>query len=259
MQAMHDLQDTCARVVVSLNVERGWDLTASQEAAYIAAVAAFAEIADEATLRRLVENYHQDHVLVQALQNAGQPQHNAAWAEVRANMLPVLRFAGLGQSAHPSIDLEDIAQVALDELMKSVHTFRFESRFSTWYYTLVIRRGRRFLRDLASAKRLGIHVALEEAQSISATSSPAADPETVAIGRELSDLINSVLTEAGGLRLARIFQLWFEKDLRLVDIGRQVGLGTARVSALLEHARQVLQAHPDIQAWNHDRAKAADG
>ena len=258
MQVEKHVGDACTRIVEALNVERDWHLTLAKEAAYVTAVAPLAEIAGESTLQHLVENYHQDHVLVQALQDVSHPQHDAAWATVRANILPVLRYAGLAQSAHPSVDLEDIAQVALDELMKSVGTFRFESRFSTWSYMVVIRRGRRLLRDLAASKRSGTSVPLEYAEAIAASSSSATDPEMVAAGRELSDLINAVLAEAGGPRLAHIFQLWFEEDLRLVDIGRQVGLGVARVSALLEQARQILRAHPDIQAWNHDRNEASD-
>ena len=252
MQLGLHLRDTCTRVVASLNVERGWHLTLAQEAAYAAAVAALAKTADEATLKRVAENYHEDHVLIQALQDVNHPQHDTAWAEVRANILPVLRFAGLDRSAYPSVDLEDIAQLALGELMSSVQSFQFESRFSTWSYTIVIRRGRRLLRDMSAAKRFGATTTLDDATSSLATSSHSSDPEATALGKELTDRINLLLSEVGGARLARIFQLWFEHDLRLADIGKQVGLSTARVSVLLEQARYILQEHPEIQSWYHD-------
>ena len=258
MEAREDLRGASARAVAALNAEQGWRLTPAEAAAYTMAVVACApDEWDEPALLRLAHNYHQDHPMVVALQEPQNPQHELAWSGLRSRIIPMLCHAGVNAGDFPSVDLDDLTQMALDEVMKALASFRFESRFSTWSYTVVVRRGRRYLRDLSAAKRSTNQVSLDHHSAAGAAIPAAAHPEVAVVGRALAELVDSVLTEVGGMRLAHIFRLWAQEDMRLVDIGHRVGLSTSRVSVLLDQARQILQHHHEIRSWRDDLAPPA--
>lgn len=250
----HNRSACCSDMITTLG--REWGLSREQEAAYAQAIVAYLpERYTDSLLQRLVSCYHLDHQEVHALRDPQHPRHQEAWRKWHEQVIRILRSANLDWLADVAIDFEDLTQIALEELSKSIAGYRFNSRFSTWAYTVIVRAAQRAIRARRAAKRTSILVSLDTPQAVTHPADQATDPEARARASELNDLINTILAERGGSRWIEIFQLWSHDDQRLVDIGRQLGLSPSRVSILLNQMRKLLQQHPSLLEW---RRLAAD-
>jgi RNA polymerase sigma factor (sigma-70 family) len=241
----------CLTLLASLSQVQSWQLTEGQQLEYAAAVEALlpADVVDEEILKRLY-NYHQDHTLVRALRDHADPGHDSAWSGWCASALRIIQRAGYTDASHPLMNLDDLAQSALEELVQALPEYAYRSRFSTWAYPIIVRAARHAWVHLRAAKRSGPTVALnEEIAEAGPTLSEREHPEQVASANELAALVQSVLVARKDERLALIFRLWAEEDRRLVDIASIVGLDASRVSVLLKQARLLLQENPSIRAW----------
>jgi len=249
MADSYNAQARCAEMVATLG--HAWHLTAAQEAAYVQAIVAYLpEQYTDAQLQRLVWYYHLDHQEVQALCDDQHPRYQDAWMQWHAQVARILRSVNLDWLTDAAVDLEDLAQLAVDALRQSTASYRFNSRFSTWAYTVIVRAAQHVIRKQRAAKRTATLVSLDSATALTSPADQSTDPEANASARELIALINSILAQQGGLRWVEIFQLWFHEDQRLVDIGRQVNLSPSRVSILLEHMRILLRQHPELIEWH---------
>jgi RNA polymerase sigma factor (sigma-70 family) len=183
-----------------------------------------------------------------------------AWTEWCAHAVRIAQQHAFGAADDPLVDIDDLAQLALVELGQSLASYRYDSRFSTWAYTVIIRRVQRYVRDSRAGKRAGRPVSLDQ---LDAAGLPALDPTTIeapVAARLLLQLIMDVLGRAADQRLAQIFYLWVVEEQRLVQIGKHVQLSSGRVSALIEQARQILQRDPAMLAWiNQPGAERAAG
>jgi RNA polymerase sigma factor (sigma-70 family) len=146
-------------------------------------------------------------------------------------------------------DASDLAQLALEELLAALPTFRFASRFSTWAFTVIVRRVARAQRGERAAKRAAIVEPLTEQLAIGKGLVAPMEVEATAEARVLAALSAEVLARRADERLARIFHLWAVEDKRLAQIGHAMGLSSARVSTLVEQARTILRDDPAIRAW----------
>jgi RNA polymerase sigma factor (sigma-70 family) len=249
MEDSYNPQARCAELVAALS--QAWHLTAAQELAYPQAIIAYLpEDCTDAQLQRIVWYYHLDHEEVRALCDAQHTQHQEAWQRWHTQVSHILRSVNLDWLSDVAVDLEDLTQLALDKMRQSIASYRFNSRFSTWAYTVIVRTAQHVIRKQRAAKRTATVVSLDSGTALSSPADQTTDPEAHASAKELTALINSVLAEHGGLRWVEIFQLWFHEDQRLVDIGRQVGLSPSRVSILLEHMRLLLRQHPALIEWH---------
>jgi RNA polymerase sigma factor (sigma-70 family) len=250
-------QERCAAMVAALNAELGWHLEADRQQAYVAALLAYLLVPPaELKLRQMVIAYHLDHALVEALRDHASPQYEGTWAQRYAQVMRILQHQGLGAAGDVLADTQDLAQTALEELIRALPSFRYASRFSTWAYTVIIRSAQRYLRDRNAAKRSGKPESLDQQPEWNLAFGTADSPEALAQVRALSRLINMLLDRHGDWRLAEVFRLWAIEDQRVADIARCMRLSPARVSGLIEQVCQLLQHDPAILAWIGDTALA---
>lgn len=242
-----------AQVINELNQTNGWGLDSVSCGRYCEALTALhPHGCAETLLGRVVVAYHLDHRLVRALADACQAEHEGAWLSWMPQVLAVLSHAGLAGLDDGSGDLEDLAQVARLELARSLPVYRYESRFSTWAFQVILRSARNELRGRKALKRVGYTTYLDGSTALDVPIAETEHPESVAAARLLAALANSVLTGQGDARLARIFRLWALEDRRVVEIGAQVGLSPARVRVLLGQIVSLLQQDVRIRGWRSD-------
>ncbi len=244
------MQLRCATIVAELNDQRGWHLNAAQQQAYVAALLAHlhAPCADD-ELRTQCFYYHEDHALVHMLQDADHPQHAEIWARQMARVIAILQRAGLAWTQDVAIECEDLAQLALLELVQALPTYRYTSRFSTWAYSVVVRRIRRYFRDCQAQKRAVRPLSLEASPDLDVPEQESEGPESAAEGQALAELVHAVLKAQNGHLLAEVFLLWARHDLRLEQIGEHIQRSPSWTRALLKQARTRLQDDAGIQAW----------
>jgi RNA polymerase sigma factor (sigma-70 family) len=243
--------ERCKAMVSALSVEGGWKLDADQQEAYVTAIVSLMpEPCSDVTLRVLVQNYHKDHDLVQSLRDRHHPDHSKAWQSWITQTIKIIQHQKQIRSESALISVEDLAQYAVEELLRVLPTYRYRSRFSTWAYTVIVRSRKRYLVRLHAAKRggttqdsYGLDVPVQH------VTVDVQFPEQLAADHALVELIETVLTTEEDRRLALIFRLWVIDDMRLTDIGKCVNLDASRISVLLDRARQLLHQHPEIRAW----------
>lgn len=255
MVGIIDEEARCLKFVGKLNEEQGWNLSADEQQAYAAEV--YVHLPKGCTddlLRKLIVYYHTEHELVHALLDCDHLGYEAHWKEWMTTAMAILQQARLGWSADGTTTGEDLAQVALAQLLQALPTFHYTSRFSTWAYSVITRSVRRYLRDQSAGKRTGHPISLDQHPQLDVVQREAEHPEMAATVRSLMALIDTVLTDRADERLAYIYQLWAVRDLRPEEIGKLVQLSPSRVRSLLAQARELLRAHPALQAWREPDA-----
>lgn len=239
----------CLAVIRERNAALRWrldDETVQQYAQNLAA-----HISDHTTddmLSDMAVNYRLDHGVVAALRAHAHPEHEAQWAQWMQQVLVVLRSAGLHWADDPAISEDDLAQIARAELVRALPAYRYQSRFSTWAYGVVVQIVKRYLRDRRALKRAARPESLDTVAE-SALPAGLGQAEAAAQSASLLAAINAVLGEHPDGRLRQIFHLWAVEDRRVAEIGALIHLHPSRVRALLALARTLLSEHPDIRAW----------
>jgi RNA polymerase sigma factor (sigma-70 family) len=246
-------QERCAAMVAALNAEMGWHLEAHQQPTYVTALLQYLPVSPaETELRRVAITYHQDHGVVEALRNHASPEYETTWAQWYAQVLRILRYQGLGVPGDPLADTQDLAQTALEELIRALPTYRYASRLSTWAYIVISRSAQRYLRDHSAAKRNGRPESLDHWPELNLALGAADSPEAQSEARALNGLIDALLSSHDDQRLAEMFRMWMIEDQRLADIARRMHLSPARVSVMIEQICQLLRRDPEILAWAGD-------
>lgn len=251
MQKKLDSREQCLAMLTSLCEEQGWNLSEAQRQEYVDAVGSLlAHGEGEALVRQRLYFYHLDHEQVRSLRDAYHPEHSGAWEVWLTSALRIVRSTGLASNESALLAVEDLAQVALEELLHALPNYAYRSRFTTWAYPIIARAARRHWTMLRAAKRSGPTAPLEAALAKGEPQVGADEqPEQVADLNALMDLISTLLVEQRDERMAKIFRLWALEDQRLRDIALQVGLDPTRVSVLLKEARELLRGHQAIRAW----------
>jgi RNA polymerase sigma factor (sigma-70 family) len=256
MDGIIDEKARCLEFVGKLNEEQGWNLSADEQRAYAAGV--YVHLPKGSTddvLRKLIGYYHTEHEVVHALLDRDHHGYEARWKEWTTTAVAILQQARLGWSADSTTTGEDLAQVALAQLLQSLPSFHYTSRFSTWAYSVITRSVRRYLRDQSAGKRAGNPLSLDQHPQLDVMQREAEHPEVAATAHSLITLIDAVLTDRAGDRLAYIYRLWAIRDMRPEQIGKLVQLSPSRVRMLLAQARELLQAHPALQAWREPETR----
>lgn len=250
MERMKDQHDRCAVLIQHLNDTLGWELTWEEQQAYRDQLCRYLPHDwAEARLRALIVCYHADHALVKALGDHQHPAHADTWQVWMGQVVAILKQAGLAWSSDAAVELDDLVQVARVELVRSLPSFQYHSRFSTWAYRVVVQSVQRYIRDSQARKRAGHPASLEQLPQHEVPGYAGEYLEDYADGRLLLERISRILAAHPDNRLAYIFRCWALADQRTEEIGALIQLSPARTRALLAQARALLRDHPDIRPW----------
>lgn len=244
----------CLDLIRHLNAENSWYLTPEQQQQHAQRLATLTDgdpdLSDD-LLRTVAENYYRDAPVVQALLDEDHPEHALLWREWMRKVQQIL-FASGSDPADTSDGIHDFVQDALIDLYRGLARFTYRSRFATWAYTVVSRSGMRHHRTLQAQKRLLLREArsLDElAESGVTLQDPRGSPDRVVLGSVLRQQIDQVLAQQDDRRLVTIVRLWLDRGDTLREIGSELHLSVTRVHMLLEQARALLRANPDLYAW----------
>jgi RNA polymerase sigma factor (sigma-70 family) len=247
----------CEDIVHEQNTRFGWGLTPFEEQQYARQMArCMPDGCSPFILRRMVQSYHDDHELVEALGDHTHPHHEAAWKHVLSYTEAILRQRDIAWTNDLAFDTHDFAQLVCMELIRSLPTFAYQSRFSTWHYKVIVQRAQRQFRANIARKRNGGRpgTSLDDCTDGAAFIDRQGEAHllTQATAQMLATRMLEILEEQGDARLAHIFQLWAMLDKHVDDIGALFELHPSRIRQLLKLARQILAQHPEIVAWQHD-------
>jgi len=181
---------------------------------------------------------------IDALSQPGSDEHNAALEDLRAILVRGLGYALVDRSNVRDNDLEDFAQDALLKILKGLHTFRGESRFTTWAHKIAVRVAftelrRRRWRDVSldemTESKEGVGDFIPERLA-----DPSIGPEQEAmqraILRTLRQLINEELTDRQRQAMQAVL-----KGMPLEEVARRMDTNRNALYKLLHDARQRLQ------------------
>lgn len=244
-----DAQNRCRRLIVVCAAERGWALDPPTIERYITALTPLLEDLDAELQRSVVINYHQEHPILAALSDHSHPDYAVGWEGWAVQTFAVLRRAGVEWSHDQALATEDLVQEALADLARALPSFRYQSRFSSWAFSVLVQSARRQIRFSNAQRRAGRPDSLQQLSDDQEPIEPIAYHEHTTTTRLLVAQIDAVLGEHRDDRLVRIFRLWALEDRTSAEIGALVQLHESRVRALLKQARTHLQAHPAIRAW----------
>lgn len=188
--------------------------------------------------------------LVTRLQ-AGGPEREAAARELHGLLvraaLAYLARQGYSLEAFGADDpealAEDFAQEALATILRGLHTFRGESRFTTWAYRIVIN----LIADEFRRRAWRRRPLPAEHEALPLRIDPADDPIAAAERDEVWALIARVIQEELTPRQRQVLVGRFFQDKPLVVLAEELGTSKDNVYKLLHDARkrlkQALLAH----------------
>ncbi|NTW02897.1 MAG: sigma-70 family RNA polymerase sigma factor [Oscillochloris sp.] len=245
-----DFFQRCTEVIAQLAQKEGWGLSPADveklaEFAYQYVQPSFTET----HLQKLILTIQRDRATVEALHHYADARHQSEWKSWMGQAQAILQSKNLYWARDTAVDIDDLTQIALLELTRSLPTFRYQSRFSTWAYQVIIGGVRRHLRDMAARKRNGDIDPSVDPEMVEIALGVHDLPETHTWASMLSEAVYRELAAALGQRNADIFSLWACHDLSAEMIGQRFGLSTTRVHALLKQAREYLRNCASIQAW----------
>lgn len=241
----------CAAMVGQLNQELDWGLTVEQQRNYCCELETYlSEVCSRHLLRTIVCIYHQDHALVQALSDKHHDLHEESWQYWMGQVGAILKHAGLAWSTDVAVDLDDLMQTAIMAMIRSIPTFQYRSRFSTWAYQVIIRSVQRYIRYCKADKRAVIPDSLDLMVETDMLPYQDAYLEAKVDGALLLQRVADVLADQPDRRLYSIFHCWALQAWPTADIARHVSLHPSRVRTLLGQTRSMLRQHSAIRNWH---------
>lgn len=186
------------------------------------------------------------------LQDLRDPISSEALEDLRAILL-----RGLRASLYTRIDTdleaitEDFAQEALLKILKSIETFRGESRFTTWAQKIAIHVAFTELRR-RRWKDISLQDIVETPEGDEYTPAILTDPDSTPekdatmsnIMEILADLIETELTEKQRTAMIAII----EGNMPLAEVARRMGTNRNALYKLIHDARKRLQARLEEKA-----------
>ncbi len=232
--------------ITALSVELGWGLSKEEVERFAPALRSLLPV-DVAyvTFRKVCIDYW----TVQALLDHGHPAHDDQWRYWMQRALEVLRKWRMGWSSDAAVDVDDLNQKAQMAFLESLKTFNYKSSLDTWLHSVVVRSVNRHVRDSLAKKRAQRPDCLDD---LSEAEQQDGESDTCfeSVQQQIViDQTRQILFESGGERLVLIFFLYTFDRYSAKEIAAMVGLHDSRVRALLRSARNLLRAHPRMQAW----------
>lgn len=130
-------------------------------------------------------------------------------------------------------DAEDVVQESFVKAYKNLHTFRLESKFSTWFYRIVFN-------TAVTLTKAKMWVVDDEVESVAADLSSDLDTHNKIEMNETSEIVSYVLSKmpkAYGLTLS----LFYLEDNSVKEIAEITGLNDSNVKVMLFRARKMFK------------------
>ena len=253
----NDLYNQCLATVTELDAELGWGLSEAVREQYARAVVGLVDAERlEQRMWAIVQNYHEDHQRLAILRQPNHPDHNHAWEQVKKHIANIMQKNNLAWSSDQAIDRDDLVQIACTAVADKLHTFRFESRFTTWITPVAVRSGQRTVRDSLAQKRAGRPDSLDLIESSALPTD--SHFERHISERLLVEQISAILQTHKHPQAAEIFLLRHYQGLGTKEIGERLYFHPSRVRALLAEAKALLQDDPSLRDWLEDQRDGDD-
>lgn len=133
-------------------------------------------------------------------------------------------------------DAQDIAQEAFISVYKNIRSFKFNSKFSTWMYRIVVNRCNDFLRNKMRAK-----VVLDERlQDKEERDSKGSSPLGKLLDKELKHRIDAAVSGLAAKQQIA-FELKYKNGLSTAEVADLMGISVSAVKVHLNRAVQILR------------------
>lgn len=170
------------------------------------------------------------------------PQAAAALTDLRAILLRGLRHALAGRGVTEA-DLEDFVQDALLKILRALHSFRGDARFTTWAQKVAVRVAltelrRRRWRDVSLQDLMAEHADADAAPD--ALTDPAPDPGQIAVRAQMMTTLQRIIADELTERQRQAL-LAIMAGMSLQEVGQRMGTNRNAMYKLLHDARQRLQ------------------
>jgi RNA polymerase sigma factor (sigma-70 family) len=241
-----------AAALDDLNAACNWHLDERTQQDYVANLLAYVSVGkvEEQRLKKQVDCYHQDHETVGTLRDQGHEQHHETLTQWLDAILRILQREGLVQWAervdHPLWTRDDLVQIAALEIFKSLPTYRYQSRLSSWIHSVICRS----VQSTIKRKKTLPMVSLEGHPEIEQATSEAEQPEQMALDNTLEELLSQILQRDFSTQAQAIFRLRGE-GYSLRKIAERTATTPWFVRKTLEQLRARLTSgqYPEIARW----------
>jgi RNA polymerase sigma-70 factor (ECF subfamily) len=183
---------------------------------------------------RMTEDFKEKELVLQAQKN----DHLAFEKLMQQYDHQVLSMAY--QLTGNTFDAEDIYQEVMLRVYQKLDSFRFESRFSTWLYRIVVNCALNYRKQKSRHKHISIDHFQDDEKYWQYPSDPTSRPDTRAINNEISEQISRTLEKLSMMQRV-VFVLRFNEDFKLSDIARIVGCSTGTVKNHLFRSTQKMR------------------
>ena len=160
--ASQSLKDRCLQAAQDLSHEKEWQLPPEGIEALVEAILPFARHAsgsDDWMIRKIALNYYLDGPTVQQMRTQESADGGRLWEEWRNYFVTVARRKGVSPE-----DADDLVHDVYVQANKALHTFRFESRLKTFFYSIFGNCYKQWLRDEIERRRKR-EISIEEGKS----------------------------------------------------------------------------------------------
>jgi RNA polymerase sigma-70 factor, ECF subfamily len=147
---------------------------------------------------------------------------------------------------------EDLTQEVFLEVFESIHSFRADSRLSTWIYRIAVTKSLNHLKSLKRKKRFAVVISLfgDDAVSERITSPDASGPERELENQERAKVLNRALDRLPeNQRIA--FTLSKYKEMSYEEIASMMGTSIPSVESLIHRAKTNLKKILSAYYKNH--------
>jgi RNA polymerase sigma-70 factor (ECF subfamily) len=149
-----------------------------------------------------------------------------------------------------TFDAEDIYQEVMLRVYQKLDSYRFESKFSTWLYRIIVNCALNFRKQRNRHKTVSMdHFQDEEKYWQYPSTNPDSMPDTHVFDKEIQEQISLTLEKLPMMQRV-VFILRFNEDLKLKDIARLVGCSTGTVKNHLFRCTQKMR-HA-LSKYNND-------
>lgn len=143
-------------------------------------------------------------------------------------------------------DAEDVVQESFVKAYRNLHTFRLESKFSTWFYRIVFN-------TAVTHTKAKVWVIDDEVENVTFNLSSDMDTENQIEMNETSEIVSHVLSKMPsgyGLTLS----LFYLEDNSIKEIAEITGLNISNVKVILHRARKMFKemmekSYPELSKY----------